>query len=52
MDPSDYNIDWIPIKDEPSPEERARIMRQMYPDAVEEEPHNKPSPLGKGINIS
>jgi len=53
MDPSDYNIDWMPIKDEPSPEETARIMQQMHPDAIEEEPHNKPSiPLGKSVNIN
>jgi len=47
MDPSDYDIDWTPIKDEPNPGERTRTMQQIYPNAVEEEPHNKPISLGK-----
>ena len=52
MDPQRYQIDWVPMEDEPSPEARAEEMKKIYIDAEEHLPHNMPVPYGKEVDIN
>ena len=52
MDHDSYEVQWHPFKNEISPEERANIMKQIYPDAIESFPHNVPVPRGKSVDIN
>ena len=52
MDPTQSDIEWIGEKGEAHPRERARYMKELYPDAKDNLPHDMPVPLGKGVNIS
>ena len=52
MDSQTYDIDWSPIKGEPNPEERAKMIGEMYPDAKDELPHNMPFALGKEVDVN
>ena len=46
MDPVSFDVDWTPIGNELSPEYKAQLMKEPYPDALEEMPHNALEPLG------
>lgn len=52
MNPTTFDIIWEPTGDEPSPEYRAKILKEMYPDANDELPHNMPEPLGGAIDLN
>jgi hypothetical protein len=53
MNPNRFDIDWIPRnKDDIHPRERARAMKEIYPDATDELPHNMPEPRGNAADIS
>ena len=53
MDHSKFEIDWIPRDDkELHPRERAKLLKKVYRDAVDELPHNMPVPLGEEIDIN
>ena len=52
LDPTTFDIEWTPQGNEPSPEDRALAMRMIYPDAVDERPHNMPKPRGNPVSIS
>jgi len=52
MDPTRFNIIWKPTGDEESPEVRAAVMRDQYPDAEELLPHNTPEHLGEKVDIN
>ena len=52
LDPSRFDVDWNPKEEEASPRERARAMKDIYPDAQDSLPHNMPKPRGKAIDIS
>ena len=53
MDPQRYEIDWIPMDDEPSPEIRAKKLRKIYIDSEEYYlPHNMPKALGNEVDIN
>ena len=51
MDPTQWDIEWIGEKGEAQPQERARYMKELYPDAKDNLPHDMLKPLGKGVNI-
>ena len=50
------HIDWEDDVDSDNchgtPKERQRIMKELYPDAVEDVPPNMPTPLGRSIQIN
>ena len=52
MDPCHFEVVWTPIKGEVSPEERARVMRTLYPDATLNTPPRAPEPRGRIVYIS
>ena len=52
MDPHSYEIDWIPMDDEPSPEARAEEIRKIYVASEEQIPHDSPQSLGRGVDIN
>jgi len=52
MDPQRYEIDLIPMDDEPSPEIRAEELRKIYIDSEEYLPHNMPKALGNEVDIN
>ena len=53
MDPYDFDIDWIPFRnDESPPIERSMAMAKLYPDAFDELPPKMPIPLGNPVNIN
>ena len=52
LDPTTFEVEWTPKENEPSPEDRALAMGSIYPDAVDELPHNMPKPRGNPISIS
>ena len=52
MDPCHFEVIWVPIKGEVSPEERARVMKSLYPDAVLNLPPKAPIPRGKTVYVS
>ena len=52
LDPTTFDIDWQPIANEPSPQDRAAAMREIYPDAIDELPHDMPEPLGNPVDIT
>ena len=52
LDPTSFEIEWQSKKGEPSPHDRAQAMRKIYPDALDELPHNMPSPRGEPVNIT
>ena len=53
LDPSRFDIEWIPRNDkELPPRERAKAMRDIYPDAEEIIPHDMPEPLGETVDIN
>lgn len=52
LDPTSFDVDWIPRSNEASPTDRAVAMKDIYPDAHDPLPHNMPPPKGKPVNIS
>ena len=52
MDPTQWDIDWVGEKGEAHPRERAGYMKELYPDARDNLPHDMPQPLGNGVNMS
>ena len=52
LDPSRFDVEWNPREEEASPWERARAMKDIYPDAQDSLPHNMPRPRGRAIDIS
>ena len=52
FDPESFEVDWTPSGEEPSPQERATVMGNMYPDAIDNMPHNMPEPRGEMVNIN
>ena len=52
LDPTRFEIDWQPTKNEASLEEQALAMKGMYPDVVDEIPYNAPEPRGNEVDIS
>ena len=52
MEPTRFGIDWVPTSNEPSPEDRASAMKEIYADASDELPHDMPEPRGEMIDIS
>lgn len=52
FNPQKFDIDWVPIKDEADPATRAELMKTMYPDAVDPDPPNMPTPLGIAIQLT
>lgn len=52
LDPTDFDVDWVSRKGEPSPWDRAQAMREVYTDAEDEVPPCMPKPLGKEVNIN
>ena len=52
MDPSRFDVEWHPEKNECSPQERAIQMKEIYVDAEESIPHNIPEARGNEIDIN
>ena len=52
MDPTPWEVDWVGEQGEVHPRERAKYMRELYPDSVDQKPHDMPEPLGEGLYIS
>ena len=53
MDPRRFDINWCPRKpDDVHPTERARAMKEIYPDANDTLPHNMPKSRGKAVDIT
>ena len=52
MDPTPWEINWSGEQGEVHPRERARYMRELYPDSMDQHPHDMPEPLGEGVHIS
>ena len=52
MDPVLFDVDWTPVGNELSPEYRTQLMKEQYPDALEEMFHNTPEPLGQPVDIN
>ena len=47
-DSFDYEVEWIPKNGETtSPWDRAKAMKELYSDSIDELPPNMPKPLGK-----
>ena len=52
MDPTPWEVDWVGEQGEIHPRERAIYMKELYPDAIDNLPHDMPEALGEGLNIS
>ena len=52
LDPTRFAVSWKPIRNEKSPQERARIMKRLYPDAIDEIPPRMPKPRGRPVDVS
>ena len=52
MDPQSYEIDWVPMDNEPSPEVRAEEVRKIYVDSNKQLPYDSPEALGRGVDIN
>ena len=52
MDPTPWDVDWVGEQGEAHPRERARYMKELYPDAIDQIPHDMPQPFGEGVQIS
>ena len=52
MDPTKWDIEWTGDKGEAHPKQRAQYMKELYPDARDNMPHDMPKPLGNSVNIS
>lgn len=53
MDPRRFDVEWVPRRDnDVHPRERAKAMKEIYPDAIDELPYNIPEPRGHAVDIS
>ena len=53
MDPTSFDINWTPRSERDiHPEERARLLKDIYTDATDELPHNMPEPRGNGVDLN
>ena len=53
MDPTRFDVEWKPrVEGEHSPLERAKAMKDLYPDAAQLLPHNIPEPRGEEVDIN
>ena len=53
LDPTRFDVDWKPRSEgDIPPTQRALAMRDLYPDAVEQVPHNMPVPRGEEVDIN
>ena len=52
LDPTRFEVDWSPRNGEESPQVRAKAMKDIYPDACDELPHNMPVPRGNPVDIN
>jgi hypothetical protein len=52
LDPTRFDVDWTPRNNEESPQTRAHAMKDIYPDACDELPHNMPVPRGKPVDLN
>ena len=50
--PNKFEIDWTPIQGEESPEMRASIMAEIYPDSKDQLPPGMPDPRGESIQLT
>lgn len=52
MDPTPWEMDQEGEQGEVHPRERAVYMKELYPDSIDNLPHDMPEALGEGLNIS
>ena len=52
FDPETFDIEWVPMGEEPSPKERAEILRKLYPDVSDKDPPGMPEPLGIPVQLT
>ena len=52
FNPDKFDIEWVPIRDELCPSERALLMKRLYPDATEVNPPGMPEPLGDSLQFT
>ena len=52
MNPEKFDIDWVPIKDEASPQERMLMMKPLCPDSTDPDPPGMPIARGKSVQIT
>ena len=52
FNPEKFDIEWVPIKDELPPKERANLMKRIYPDAKNINPPGMPEPRGESIQFT
>ena len=52
MNPEKFEIEWVPLKDEASPQERMIMMKRLYPDSTDPDPPGMPIPRGKSVQIT
>ena len=53
LDPTKLDVEWQPrSQGEVHPQERAIAMKELYPDAKEQLPHNMPQPRGRSVQIN
>ena len=52
LDPTRFDIKWMPRGNEESPEVRARVLKEIYYDAEDPDPPGMPDPHGESIQIN
>ena len=52
MDPAKWYIEWAGGPGEVHPRERARYLKELYPDAEQNIPYDMPEPLGDSVLIT
>ena len=52
LDPTLFDVRWVPQSNEESPERRAELMKHLYPDADKPTPPGMPSPRGNSVDIN
>ena len=52
LDPTRFDIKWLPRANEQAPEVRAQVLKKMYCDAEDLEPPGMPEPHGESVQIN
>ena len=52
MDPTPCEVDWVGEQGEVHPRECVMYMKELYPDSIDNLPHDMPEALGGGLSIS
>ena len=52
LEPSKFEINWVPRKNEESPESRARVLKEIYFDSDDPLPPHMPIPYGESVQIN